>query len=1124
MENSVINVFSRLLKLKSKFFQDYPKSAVFFALAALLGGGFLFAAKAFAVNFPVNNVVIQTDTVVNGKKDNLIRMVKGGTASFSVDLTIVSATADNNLPANQIMMGDGKDTFDFKTTTGGRRDILGFGVGLEPYGEGNKCETKELFSLLSSNKEFLSCPFSGGANKSPTPAFQGNKVLVGTTYRYTFNLNSSILSKLNLNPNSTSTSPQSFAVYPYFDIDVALTFDPQVVAFTDASKQMFVQIFADQKQLEQAVASNTRPNIPAYGSNTGNANVKNSASALLSFINQIISFLFGLLQELIYATFYLIVAPILESVLSIHVYTDSFVAIIYPGWVVIRNFANMTFIIALIAIGMTTMFRIESYQFRHLIVQLIIAALLVNFSLLIAQAILGIADTVQAQFLGNNIAVTRSLAQNLMLQGNSSVWNYINGIKNNNAAAVNGSFSGLVQPFFWLALSLGSLFVFGAIVAYLIIRIVALWILLMVSPIAYVAGVLPATHHYQQEWWNNFLKYAFFTPIMAFFLNMTAVMVDNAKNNPIFTKILSGETQLGGLAGFITTVASDILLLLFLLVGLKFAEQFGIYGAHAINDIAKKGIGAPFKAAGWGIKTYGRYLNRRKQEKTMNWQEKTQPWYKKMGFVIANPKTYAKAISDRGKAKRERAQHDIEVAAKDLLKRTPFFKSAGPLDLPHARLHAAEEEGEKLRIGSESQGIAYLTTFAKAGANKGNIDNQNKMLGVFLSLVKSKGMNTILSEADNIFGLKKGGYKANTEGLIEFMHDFQKAGYVDKNLAGDLMAEISRIGGDTRQYWLMEAFKLHDNHPVIIETDGSGNVVGKLEYENFINTAMRKMRDGGLDRVANSNAAEFIRAAESQGKVFTDEEKQKISSQMFMNEFKKVKDELRKNMDNELKEKVHNYEAYVEGKAIRDNNEDKIGSRERWMNMHFNNFTFWNGTKWQATNLGIHRLANLTEGDFAQSDQIDPKKLETITMAVADRSQFESDLEKYYKERNPHLSDAEVKIWAEDKIKMAQQFVAGNKNYLKNVNLLKNFQSNIKAILDRENNSSKIRNIRNMLQQQVRNINFGAINAALEDKLKDSELTMKPDDLSQEINNILKNNGIPDEKVNKVYSVMMGNV
>ncbi len=70
-----------------------------------------------------------------------------------------------------------------------------------------------------------------------------------------------------------------------------------------------------------------------------------------------------------------------------------------------NQLCNIFFILALIIIAMATLFRIDSYKYRDLLVQLIIAALLINFSLVIAQAVLGLADTVQAQFFADKTTI-----------------------------------------------------------------------------------------------------------------------------------------------------------------------------------------------------------------------------------------------------------------------------------------------------------------------------------------------------------------------------------------------------------------------------------------------------------------------------------------------------------------------------------------------------------------------------------------------------------------------------------------------------------------------------------------------------------------------------------------------
>lgn len=465
--------------------------------------------------------------------------------------------------------------------------------------------------------------------------------------------------------------------------------------------------------------------VPANGSLTASgANLVPNQSAggpVVGLLNFVIGGLLGLIQELIYGIFFWLIAPMIQAMLSIHAYTDTFVAVIYPGWIVVRNICNIFFIVALIIIAMATLFRVESYQYRNLIVQLILAALLINFSLVIAQAVLALADTVQAQFLPANVTVIRSLAGNLMVAYRGQIINSSN--------FMNGTFSALVQQIFWLALSLGSFCVFCAIAVFLVIRIVALWVLLLISPVAYACGVLPATSHYRSEWWSQFLKYAFFTPIMAFFLNMTALMVNASQNNPVLKQINSGAlaSQLdsstnSGIAAFVFSVASNMLLLVFLLAGLMVAEKFGVMGASAVTGAAKKGIYAPFAGAGWLGKRGLGYVGKKWNDKTVEWFMESHEGhpppgkFKKAMFAISNPRAFTKGWQTRSEELAHAASASADAAGRMVAEQ---LLTGGALEIPYLSFAERHDEAEKAKDMENMKKESLMDLAVKAEGLKG---------------------------------------------------------------------------------------------------------------------------------------------------------------------------------------------------------------------------------------------------------------------------------------------------------------------------------------------------------------------------------------------------------------------
>jgi hypothetical protein len=72
--------------------------------------------------------------------------------------------------------------------------------------------------------------------------------------------------------------------------------------------------------------------------------------------------------------------------------------VIKAGWGIVLNFANLGFVLAIIIIAFATIFRLQGYQMKQILWKLIVAALLVNFSLVIAGAFISVSDIITKSF------------------------------------------------------------------------------------------------------------------------------------------------------------------------------------------------------------------------------------------------------------------------------------------------------------------------------------------------------------------------------------------------------------------------------------------------------------------------------------------------------------------------------------------------------------------------------------------------------------------------------------------------------------------------------------------------------------------------------------------------------
>lgn len=311
--------------------------------------------------------------------------------------------------------------------------------------------------------------------------------------------------------------------------------------------------------------------------------------------------------------------------------------IVTAGSQAVLMFANLGFVLAIIVMAFATIFRVQSYAMKQVLWKLIVAALLVNFSLMIAGAFINVANIFTDYFLsqiqGGNLAT--GLAGVLQPQQlaevtpNSSIWQKIAGFFD-----IVYWLKYLVSIFFVLIFTILIIFIFVAIFIMLLIRAVALAILLILMPIVWLAWIFPATAKHWQKWWSEFLRWTFFAPIMLFFI----VLVINTGNNlnQLSVKIAGQETEISEAfgqdkmlePGFFAHVGQILIVGGLLIGGLIAANSLGIMGAkqaYGLTQSAGKMFG------GWVGKKglqYGTGWLRRKgpEEGAKSLAERTQEW------------------------------------------------------------------------------------------------------------------------------------------------------------------------------------------------------------------------------------------------------------------------------------------------------------------------------------------------------------------------------------------------------------------------------------------------------------------------------------------------------------------
>ncbi len=252
----------------------------------------------------------------------------------------------------------------------------------------------------------------------------------------------------------------------------------------------------------------------------------------------------------------------------------------YFGWGLTLNFANLLFVLAIVAIAFGIMFR-RAWAKKSL-PKLIIVALLINFSFFIAKELITIADSITKIFLNTGTLNLKSFAD--FFTGDS-VWKINwNDPKVSAGSVIAAQSAQLFGPIFAIVFGFIAFLTLLAVAVAFLVRYVSLTILLILLPLALgmslfsiKVGKMPNAW---QEWQDKFLKWLIFGPAAAFFIYLSFGILKYPPATPT-----GGPIQVFG-----SEIGNYIAIIGILLGGLMVANKLGVAG----SGIAQSGINQAF--------------------------------------------------------------------------------------------------------------------------------------------------------------------------------------------------------------------------------------------------------------------------------------------------------------------------------------------------------------------------------------------------------------------------------------------------------------------------------------------------------------------------------------------------
>lgn len=265
------------------------------------------------------------------------------------------------------------------------------------------------------------------------------------------------------------------------------------------------------------------------GSEIGDAALSGLGSLVKPLLNGIIDLL-GLFINLAASIFIFVLNPgAFATIMNAHA--------VYEVWTWVRDVLNMFFILMLLFSAFATIFQIDQYHYKKLLLNIVIMALLVNFSWPIARFIVDFFNSMMYFFVNSIFHMTPETAAGGFLKSIDIKETFL-------GAKVGGSSgdSGIAQLFGTII----AMFIFAmtllVLALLLLVRLVSLPILVMFSPIGFAGSAFPFTKPYAKKWWDKLIQHASYGPI-AVFMVLVAMKVLN---------------ELQGLRGEFDKIASNV--------------------------------------------------------------------------------------------------------------------------------------------------------------------------------------------------------------------------------------------------------------------------------------------------------------------------------------------------------------------------------------------------------------------------------------------------------------------------------------------------------------------------------------------------------------------------------------
>lgn len=342
-------------------------------------------------------------------------------------------------------------------------------------------------------------------------------------------------------------------------------------------------------QDSQAGSEQTIPRMPSCGIFSG--------SEILGCLSYIIYFGVYKISSLLA----MLGGYFLDFFMGYSISSDAYTASSFPekGWGMLRDLANICFIFLLVYAGIRLILGIGKFNAKSMIINVILMAVLINFSLFFTKVIID-AGNITARIFYNalevknkadgtkNVGIANEKAISVTLIDQVDPQKIMTTIGDDETTSADESDYAayfILISLLAAAVNIYFMFIFFSVGFLFVGRVLQLWISMITAPIACISYA--AGSNFYDTWWKELWKSSFVAPIFLFFLYLIASFLKAG----LVTGLFSNYNDKGFISVLMAVAVPFVLLVGLMKIAKDMAEEYssktGKMAASALGSVGK---------------------------------------------------------------------------------------------------------------------------------------------------------------------------------------------------------------------------------------------------------------------------------------------------------------------------------------------------------------------------------------------------------------------------------------------------------------------------------------------------------------------------------------------------------